>query len=182
MNKNDNPKIIPIDWVKKTDKYALVPGYEFNRMTRRIKKLYRSKGNCYFTNGIPGGLIDFIYRAVLKLSLGKEKLIFSKGSIKINKRPVLSAIAIYKLDWDAGTSIKIPQRLKYDKTITLLIDYKEYKLRLMELIVLRGLLQLARPHKKPSWYADMAAAIIAKGWLQIDIGVPVVSLVNNKPR
>lgn len=167
--KKNHDKIVQINWIDKSDQYALVPGYEHKKNTRRIKELGRVKGNCHFAPGVPEGLIDFIYRAVIKLKLRNKKLIFSRGQVKKNDLPVLNAVAVCELDWGCGTSIRIPRLLRYSATIRLTINGDEHLLRLMELIVLRSLLQIASPRKSHSWYADMAAFVLAKGWPQLDI-------------
>ncbi|HPS58786.1 MAG TPA: hypothetical protein PK514_11835 [Spirochaetota bacterium] len=167
--KKPHDKIVQINWIGKSDQYALVPGYEHNKGIRRIKELGRAKGNCFFAPGVPKGLIDFIYRAVIKLKITNKKLIFSRGQVKKNDLPVLNAVAMCDLDWDCGTSIRIPRLLRYSAVISLKINGDEHLLRLMELIVLRALLQIACPQKSHSWYSDMAAFILAKGWPQFDI-------------
>ena len=45
----------------------------------------------------------------------------------------------------------------------------------MELVVLRGLLQIALPGRNASYYPAMAAAILAWGWKALEMeGVPDV--------
>ncbi len=67
-----------------------------------------------------------------------------------------------------------------DDYISIKVNGDEYVLRLMELIVLRALLQIAYPSKNHSWYSDMAASILAKGWPQFSIDKsPEVRLCHN---
>ncbi len=37
---------------------------ERKRVVKKVKRLIKVKGECYFTLGVPLSLIDFIYRAV----------------------------------------------------------------------------------------------------------------------
>lgn len=178
--KTPHDKIVPLNRVDKSEKFALVPGYEHKKRTRRIKELGRKKGNCNFTSGIPKGLIDFIYRSVIKLKLTDKKLIISRGQVKMNDLPVFNAVAVRELDWDCGISIRIPRLLRYNTTISLNIDGEEFTLRLMELIVLRALIQISLPAGNSSWYADMAALVLAKGWPQFDINKSPEVTCNHK--
>lgn len=166
--KSSDLKIVPINWVDKTERSALIPGHEGSRKIRRLKELKKVKGNCYFTHGISKDLIDFIYRAVTKLDLKDKKLLFSRGAVKKKGRSVLNAVGICELNWDTGISIRIPQKLNYSRTIRILVDNKEYSPSLMEIIVLTGLLHLARPGKNSDWCSNMAASIIVNGWEQIN--------------
>jgi hypothetical protein len=156
--------IIPINKINKSDDYALVPGYHHKKKVRKLKEFKRSKGKCIFTNGISKSLMDFIYRAVLQLKLKEKRLIFSRGAVKINDESVLYAAGIRELDWDAGISIRIPQKLNQNKRIKLNIDDKEYELNLQEIVVLSALLKIAYPPKSPKWYTDTAIMVIVKGW------------------
>src|SRR4030042_1684848 len=106
--KNPSQKIILINKIDKKDDHALVPGYQNKKKIRKLKEFSRSKGKCIFTRGISNSLIDFIYRSVLQLKIKEKKLIFSRGAVKINDESVLNAAGIRELDWDAGTSIRIP--------------------------------------------------------------------------
>jgi hypothetical protein len=165
---DNNSKIVHLNRIEKASRCAIVPGYYNKKKTRKLKELSKLKGNCLFSSNIAHGLIDFIYRAVVQLKLKDKKLIFSRGAVKINEMPVLHATAIYELDWDVGTSIRIPYKLNYNNTIKLTIDNSEYKLRLMEIIVLSALLHIAYPAKKTKWCSDMSVLIIAKGWPQFE--------------
>ncbi len=161
-------KVVPINWIDESNQYALIPGHNKNKKIRRIKALKNVKGNCYFAHGVSKNLIDFIYRAVIKLELKDKKLLFSRGAVKQKKRSVVNAVGISELDWDVGTSIRIPQKLNYNYRVALLIDKDEHKLRLMEIIVLSCLLHIACPGKSSNWCSDMSASIIANGWGQLD--------------
>ncbi|MCP4130165.1 MAG: hypothetical protein GY754_04205 [bacterium] len=167
-----NTNVVAINWIDKAERWILVPGYANNKRIRRIKELSKVKENCYFTTGVAKKLIDFIYRSVIKLGLGEITLIFSRGAVKRYNRSVHNAVDICELDWDVGTSLIIPRTLKYGKTIQLLVDNEEHTLRLMEIIVLRGLLQVARPKKSSEWYSAMAATIITKGWSRFEEETP----------
>ena len=81
---------------------------------------------------------------------------------------MIHAAGVRALDWDAGISIRIPHKLKYDKKISLLVDDIEYKIRLMETITLSALLRIAFPRKTSKWYTDMSVLIITKGWKTIE--------------
>ncbi|MBN2038807.1 MAG: hypothetical protein JW864_02125 [Spirochaetes bacterium] len=167
MNK-DNSKLISINRIDKTDSFALIPGYQNKKKVRKLKEIRKSKNNCYFAGNISHSLIDFIYRAVLKLNLKDKKLIFSRGAVKINNRSVFHATAIRELDWDAGISIKIPHRLKYSNKIKIQYNNKEEHLGLMEVIVLSALLHIAFPSKPSKWCTESAVLIIAGGWKEFE--------------
>jgi hypothetical protein len=161
-------KIVHINRINKASKAAIVPGYNKKKKIKKLKELSKTKGNCQFTSNIAHGLIDFIYRAVIQLKIKDKKLIFSRGAVKINGISTLHATAIHELDWDVGTSIRIPYKLNYNNTIKVNIDDIDYKLRLMEVIVLSALLHLAYPAKNVKWRSDMSVLIIAKGWQQLE--------------
>ena len=146
--------IVNIDWIDKSDRCAIVPGYINSKKAGRLKELFKAKGNCYFTSGIAYSLIDFIYRAVIQLKIKDKKLIFSRGAVKINGKSVLHSLGIRELNWDVGVSIRIPQKLNYNKKIRLIVDDKEHELRLMEIIVLSGLLHIAYPRKSSKLRMD----------------------------
>jgi len=169
MNKNGiNSKIVKINYINKASRCAIISGYNNKKKKRKLKELSKSKGNCLFSSNISHGLIDFIYRAVVQLKIKDKKLIFSRGAVKINKLSVLHATAIQELDWDIGTSIRIPYKLNYNNTIKVKIDNTEYSLRLMEIIVLSALLHISYPLKKTKWCSDVSVMIIAKGWPELD--------------
>jgi hypothetical protein len=164
-----NPKIISINKIDIKDNHALVPGYQNKKKVRKLKEFSKSKGKCIFTNGISRSLIDFIYRSVLQLNLKDKKLIFSRGSVKINDKPVLNAAGIRELDWDAGISIRIPQKLNQNKIIKLNVDGTDCELNIQKIIVLSALLRIAFPAKASKWYTDKAVIVLAKGWKYLNI-------------
>jgi len=163
INKNNN-SIVPINWIDETEKFIVVPRIEKGRIVKKVKPLRKVKGNCYFTRGVSYDLIDFIYRAVRMLNLHDRKLIISRGSVKKNGKNVYNAVAVYELEWDLGTSIIIPQRLKHDKMVTVEVEGIDYPARLMELITLTALLHLACTGKTNSWYNSYSAKILVHGW------------------
>jgi hypothetical protein len=165
---NSKPNIIDINRIDRVSRCALIPGYSNKKKVRKIKDLTKSRGNCLFTSGISHSMIDFIYRAIVKLRLKDKKFIFSRGAVKINGISVINAISIKKLDWDVGISMRIPHRLKYDYKIQITVENEEHELRLMELIVLSSLLRMTYPGKKSEWYSVMSATIIAGGWPMLD--------------
>ena len=79
-------KTVPINWIDDTERYILVPRMERKRVVKKVKRLIKVKGACYFTLGVPLGLIDFIYRAVLQLRLKDRKFIFSRGAVKAQRQ------------------------------------------------------------------------------------------------
>ncbi|MBN1497852.1 MAG: hypothetical protein JXA07_13850 [Spirochaetes bacterium] len=165
--KRASSKTVPINWIDDTERYILVPRMERKRVVKKLKRLIRVKGGCYFTQGVPLGLIDFIYRAVLKLGLRDRKLIFSRGSVKLNKRPTSNIVEVLELDWDLGTSFIIPMKRRYDTEHHFIIDGTKYRLRLMEIMTLSALLRLKHAGKSELWRSAMAASIIARGWGEI---------------
>jgi hypothetical protein len=159
--------VVNINRIDKSEQYALIPGYANYKKTRKLKSLLKSKGNCHFSSGISHNLIDFIYRAVVQLKLKDKKLLFSRGAVKIKGRSVLHAAGIRELDWDVGISIRIPNKLNYKSITKINIDNTEFKIRIMEIIVLSALLHIANPEKPSGWCSDTAVSIIAKGWQQL---------------
>src|SRR4030042_2096392 len=166
--KKHSSKTVPINWIGNTEKYILVPRLEKKRVVKKVKRLIKVKGGCYFTQGVPLNLIDFIYRAVIKLGLRDRKLIFSRGSVKIKNRPSSSAVSICELDWDLGTSFIIPQKRTYGSTVTVVVNNKKQTVRFMEIMVLSALLKLVFKKKSEKWRTAMAAAIIARGWAELE--------------
>lgn len=164
MKKTGTAKVVPINRVDDTEKYILVPRLERKRVVKKVKRLVRVKGKCYFTLGVPVSLIDFIYRAVVKLGLRDRKLIFSRGSVKINGRPTANVVEVFELDWDLGTSIIIPMKRAYADTLEFNVNGAARRLRLMEIMVLSGLLKLVYKDKSEKWRSARAAAIMALGW------------------
>jgi hypothetical protein len=159
--------VVNINWIDRSEQYALVPGYTNYKKSRKLKSLPKSKGNCYFTSGISFSLIDFIYRAVVQLKLKDKKMLFSRGSVKIKGKPVIYAVGIRELEWDVGMSIRIPNKLKYNSTIKISVEKEEYEIRIMEMIVLSALLHIANMKKPSRWCSETAVSIIAKGWQQL---------------
>jgi hypothetical protein len=165
-------KTISINWIGDTEKYILVPRLERKRVVKKVKRLIKVKGGCYFTLGVPINLIDFIYRAVLKLGLRDRKLIFSRGAVKIKGRPTSNVVEVFELDWDLGTSFIIPKKRNYNTKLNFNINGKNRTLRLMEIMVLSGLLRLVHKEKSEKWRSAMAASIIAGGWAEMQKHVP----------
>jgi len=58
--KKHSSKTVPINWIGDTEKYILVPRLERKRVVKKVKRLIKVKGGCYFTQGVPLNLIDFI--------------------------------------------------------------------------------------------------------------------------
>ncbi len=173
--------VIPITWIDESDRCAVISGYENSRKMQRLKELQNCKGNCYFTRGVSNKCVDFIYRAVKKLGLQDEKFLFSRGAVKKRGVSILNAVETRELDWAVGTSVKIPARLSYDRKVDLLIDNETHSVRLMELIILNCLLRKAGSRKSDTWYANMAAGILALGWGCLDNDEPpeVLAIKNN---
>ncbi|OHD70433.1 MAG: hypothetical protein A2W19_15570 [Spirochaetes bacterium RBG_16_49_21] len=169
---NHTGKTVPINWIGDTEKYIVVPRIEKRRVVKKLKRLIKVKGGCYFTQGVPHGIIDFIYRAVMKLGLRERKLLFSRGAVKNGSRPTSNMVEVCELDWDLGTSFIIPLRRRYGSTADFIINHRRYTLRIMEIIVLSGLLKLVKNDKSEKWRSAMAAAVIALGWAELDRGDP----------
>ncbi len=168
MKKKKDPKVIPINQVEERDRWIVVPGTSLEGNRRRIKEVPRGRNQCNFAAGVPKSINDFIYRTVMQLGLTDRKLIFSRGVVRSRHLKVKHAVSIKELDWDVGTLITIPRILKYGEYITLVIEGSEHTLRLMELVVLHGLLQLAYPKKNAEYYAAMAALVLARGFKHLD--------------
>jgi hypothetical protein len=160
-------KIVPIDWVEESDRWILAPGTVLEKERRRIKQIVHVKNKCHFAAGVPGSIYDFIYRAVKNLNMTDRTLIFSRGMVRNSRTRLKLTVSIRELDWAVGTLITIPRLLPYREMITLEIEKKEYTLRLMELVVLRGLLALAVPGREWKYYPAMAALILARGWKEL---------------
>ncbi len=165
-------KTVPINWIGDTEKYILVPRLERKRVVKKVKRLIKVKGACYFTQGVPYKLIDFIYRAVIKLGLRERKLIFSRGVVKARGRPTSNSVDVYELDWDLGTSIIIPLKRRYDSMQNFTVAGRTYPVRLIEIMVLSGLLRLVHGGKSENWRSAKAAAIITLGWGEMEKADP----------
>lgn len=165
--------IIPINWIDRTERFAVIRGYDRRRRKPLLKEFYRNKGSCHFTRGVPTGLIDFSYRAVIKLGLKGKRFFFSRGAVKRNGISLVHTVALQQLDWDAGISVIIPQKLRYSHRFSLSINGTVHDLRVMEIAVLMALLSLKAGKRSKQWYADMAASVIAAGWRCLDGGRPL---------
>lgn len=175
--KKGGGKTVPINWIDDTEKYILVPRLERKRVVKKVKRLIKVKGNCYFTLGVPIALIDFIYRAVVKLGLRDRKLIFSRGAVKVRRdQPTSNVVEVHDLDWDLGISFIIPRKRKYVTALKFVVDGREHSVRLMEIMVLSALLRLVRPDKSEKWRSTKAAGVIVNGWGEMERqGLPDVS-------
>ncbi len=165
-------KTVPINWIGETEKYILVPRVERGQVVKKVKRLIKVKGGCYFTSGVSHALIDFIYRAVIKLGLRDRKLIFSRGSVRHRKGPTSNCVEVWELDWDLGTSIIIPLKRNHRSSARFIIEDREYVLRIMEIIVLSGMLKLVFSDKSEKWRTRLAASIIACGWGELERADP----------
>ena len=171
MKKDTNKgKIVPIDWTDESDRWIVVPGTVLENKKRRIKGIAHARNNCHFATGVPKGMYDFIYRAIVKLKMTGRVFIFSRGTVRTARTRLKHSVSVVELDWAVGTLVTIPRILAWRETITLLIGGEEYTLRLMELVVLRGLLALAMPGRNAEYYPAMAALILARGWKEINAG------------
>jgi len=165
-------KILQLNRIDETEHYVLVPSHVPEKIKCRVKEVSKVRGNCYFVKGVAHDLFDFIYRAIIKLNLKERKLIFSRGAVKSKGRSVSNRVDIYELDWDVGTSILIPRKLNYKNKIILLINGREAELRVMEIVVLAGLMQLSCKTKSPKWCRDMAATVLTLGWKELENSIP----------
>jgi hypothetical protein len=161
-------KIVPINWVDDEERWVLVPPTATHGRRKRTKEIVYVKGNCSFAAGVPKSIIDFIYRAVRQLNLTDRPLIFSRGTVRTSAGLTLKGVSIRELDWGVGTLITIPRILKYRDTTTVEVGDETFSMRLMELVVLSGLLHLALPGKSSPSCAEVAARIIVRGWGQLD--------------
>ena len=164
MKNSQVNKVVPIDRIGDTEKYILVPRLERRRVVKKVKRLIRVKGECYFTLGVPLSLIDFIYRAVVKLGLRDRRIIFSRGSVKINNRSTSNVVEVHELDWDLGTSMIIPMKRKYATMLDFDVGGARHAVRLMEIMVLSALLKLVFRDKSEKWRSAKAVTIITRGW------------------
>ncbi len=165
-------KTVPIDWIGDTEKYILVPRRQKNRVVKKVKRLIKVKGSCFFTQGVPHRLIDFVYRAVIRLGLRDRKLIFSRGAVRVRNRPSANVVEVLELDWDLGTSFIIPLKRVYRSYARFAIGEATHTLRIMEIIVLSALLGLVHEGKSEKWRSAKAVAILARGWGELQVGDP----------
>ena len=164
----ETAKVVPLNWVNKVDRWIVVPGTIKENGRLRVKEVPLCKKNCFFASGVPKSIIDFIYRCVVQLDLKDKKLFFSRGTVR-NKRSLLKySVSIHELNWGVGTLITIPRILKYKEKINYIIDKEEFSFRIMELIILQGLLKIVYPEKDKQFHKTMSALILAKGWGQIE--------------
>jgi len=167
--KASHAKIVPINRLKKTEDRIIIPGGTVNNKSRpRRICLKHSRGRCRFAAGIPRSLMDFLYRATLKLNLGDSALVFSRGTVKRRGKAVMNAVAVRRLDWDLGTWVMLPRSLRCSSRIRVTVDGKAAALRTLEALALGALIKIARPGKRPWWYTGMAAAVIVNGWGALD--------------
>lgn len=162
-------KVVPIDWIDEEERWILVPPTAAeNRRRRREKEILYKKDRCLFAAGVPTSVVDFTYRAVKKLGLRDRTLIFSRGTVRTGSGLQKREVSIHELDWGVGTLITIPRQLRYGERAALEVGGVACSIRLMELAVLEGLLKLALPRRRPPFYRDAAARVIAGGWRRLD--------------
>jgi hypothetical protein len=165
MNRENN--IIPLNWIDDTERWIVIPGTIKEGRKRRLKELFLRKNNCFFARSVPKSIIDFTYRSVKKLGLTPKAIFFTKGTVRIKKGVVKNAVMVRELEWDVGTLVTIPAGMRYRERLTLEIDGERKDLRLMELSILHGLLQIAYPKKNSAFYSHMSALVIVRGWKQL---------------
>lgn len=163
--KPDN--IIPINKIDSTLRYIVVPRKIKGKIQKVVKPLKKVKGNCYFTCNMPHALINFVYRSVKKLELTNSKLIFSRGTVRINNRIVHNAVSSTILDWDLGISFIIPLKLRYNIFVTIEVAGRDYTVRLMELAILIALMAHAYPSQPRKKHVENAQKVLALGWKSI---------------
>ncbi len=170
MNKTPPTSVVvPLDWRKPYDHWGLIPsGHGTKGPRRRFKALTVRKGNCAFTRDVPRGMIEFIYRAVIRLGLRERRLAFTRGMVRKGALSLTRAVAVRELGWGEGSVVVIPKALRFGERMQLFVDGEPAVLRVMDLVVLNALLRLARPCDRPDWYVVMAAAIIARGWKSLE--------------
>lgn len=165
MKKRDKKsKVVPINWIDDIDRWIVVPGTRLEGRRRRIKEVPLLKNKCFFAGDMPRGIIDFIYRAVVRLGLGDRTLFFSRGTVRSSKALIKYNVGIRELDWGVGLLVTIPRLLKCREEKTVRIEDRDYSLNVMETVVLHGLLRIAYPEKNASFHFAMAALILARGW------------------
>ncbi|MCX7679692.1 MAG: hypothetical protein N2316_10810 [Spirochaetes bacterium] len=160
-------KVIPLHWIDPCERWVIVPRVVNGKIRKTITPLKKKKGNCYFTAIMPHALIDFIYRSVKKLGLDKQVLIFSRARIKHRNRCLCNGVRIVYLDWDVGISFLIPQRLRYNTMVPVMIDGESFMIHLMEFAILGALLLVAFPSFSKKRCNEWAAQILAKGWKSV---------------
>jgi hypothetical protein len=161
-------KIVPINWIDDAERWVLVPAHAGRSGRRRTKEIRYVKDRCYFSYDVPKSIIDFTYRAVRKLNLGERTLIFSRGTVRSARGIVKNAVSIRELAWGVGTLVTIPRVLKYGEHVQISFDGAPERFRLMELVLLHGLLRIAFPGKKPSFYRETSSRILVQGWRALD--------------
>lgn len=173
--------VVSIDWREKCDHWGLIPaGRETNGAKRRFRAFTIRKGNCAFTRDVPRGMIEFIYRATVRLVLRKNSLAFMRGTVRRGGITLSAAVSVRELEWGMGSAVVIPRALRFSEHITLTVDGKRADVRVMELIVLKALLHLARPGRKPDWYAALAASVMVCGWKSLErTDMPRVERIDN---
>jgi hypothetical protein len=159
--------IIHINNITKTEHFIVVPRRIKGKVQKVVKPLKKVKGNCYFTCNMPHDLINFVYRSVKKLGLINSKLIFSRGTVRINGRIVHNAVSTTALDWDLGISFIIPLKLRYNTFVTIEVDNNNYSVRLMELAILIALMAYAYPALTRKKHIEKAQKVLALGWKSI---------------
>ena len=76
----NSAKVVPLNWINEVDRWIVVPGTIKENGRLRIKEVPLCKNNCFFASGVPKSIIDFIYRAVVRLNLKDRNIFFSSYS------------------------------------------------------------------------------------------------------
>ena len=164
---NSRKNIIQLNKIDSTHHYIVVPRRIRGKVQKVIKPLKKVKGNCYFTCNMPHALINFIYRSVKKLGLINSKLIFSRGTVRINNRIAHNAVSLTMLEWDLGILFIIPLKLRYNTFVTIEVADKDYSVRLMELAILIALMAYAHPSQPRKKHIEDAHKVLCLGWKSI---------------
>ena len=159
--------IINLNKIDSTHHYIVVPRRIRGKVQKVVKPLKKVKGNCYFTCNMPHALINFIYRSVKKLGLTNSKLIFSRGTVRINNRIVHNAVSSTVLDWDLGISFIVPLKLRYNTFVTIEVADKDYSVRLIELAILIALMAHAHPSQPRKKLIEDTHKVLCLGWKSI---------------
>jgi hypothetical protein len=161
-------EVVPIDRVHDSERWIVVPGTIKEGKKKRIKEIRFQRKNCLFAVGVPSSIIDFTYRAVVKLNLREETMIFSRGTVRGARGKTNRAVSVRTLGWDVGRLVTIPRGMRYRDHVTVSLEGEERSLRVMELALLLGLLPLAFPGRENTFYPALAVAILVRGWKVLD--------------
>jgi hypothetical protein len=163
--KNRTSNVVPIDRVEEARRWVPAPVAGTTVVRGRMREFSRSRGNMFFSAGIPKRLVDFSYRSTRRLKLTRETIFITRGAVRRDRDRIMLGASVRRLDWGVGHLITIPRGIRHNDIMELHVGYEVHSFRTIELLTLGALMRLAWPRRSQAYLTSMAAQVIARGWI-----------------